>query len=193
MKAVQHQLTLHYKCSYYFHVIFSHRDLVISSNKVNLGEDGFTMEAGGEILNMWNGVFVRYGDSIKTTIVPACTPVPGLRFGNHVKWRSPSTGGADNSLVQHMLKLIFSDLESFWWKAPGLRRARWSLRKDVVGDVVFNSSLLGCWSGNVWILAEEFRERSWRERSIDRTKSWYWRSNTVNTKVGYCVNKAACV
>ena len=37
-------------------VVFRHRDLVISLNEVNLGEDGFTMEAGGEILNMWNGV-----------------------------------------------------------------------------------------------------------------------------------------
>jgi hypothetical protein len=44
---------------------------------------------------------IGYGDTIKTTIVPAWMPVPGLRFGNHVKWRSPRTaGGANTSLVQ---------------------------------------------------------------------------------------------
>jgi hypothetical protein len=81
-----------------------------------------------------------------------------LRFGNHVKWRSPRTaGGANTSLVQHMLKLVFSDLESFWWKAPVSRRPRWSSHKDVVGSVVCNNSLLGCWSGNVQVLVEEFR------------------------------------
>jgi hypothetical protein len=66
---------------------------VISSNEVNLGEDGFTVEAGGEILNMWNYVLVGYDDTIKTST---------LRFGNHVKWRSPRTAGrSNNSLDEH--------------------------------------------------------------------------------------------
>ena len=142
-------------------VVFSHRYLVVRSNEVNLGEDGFTVEAGGEILNVWNWVLVGNSDTIEATIVAAWTPITRLRLGNHVKWRSPRTAGwSNNSLVQHMLKLVFSDLESFWWKAPRSSRARWSACKDVVGDVVFNRSLFGCWSGNVWVLAEDCRERS---------------------------------
>ena len=72
-------------------VTVSHRDLMVSADKVDFREDGFTMEGGGEILNMGNRVLVRYGYMIEDRIIITWAPVAMLRLADHVKWRSPGT------------------------------------------------------------------------------------------------------
>ena len=67
-------------------VVLSHGDLVVSADEVDFREDGFTVEGCREILDMRNWILVGYGDTIKTTIVTAWTPITRLRFGNHMKW-----------------------------------------------------------------------------------------------------------
>jgi hypothetical protein len=44
----------------FFDIFYSHRDLVITSNEIDFGEDRFSRQTGGEVLNVRKRVSVRY-------------------------------------------------------------------------------------------------------------------------------------
>ncbi len=62
--------------------------LMVSSDQVNLAEDGTAVQAVGQVLHVWEGVPVRGGDSVEAAVVYAGPPRAVL-FGDHVKGRCP--------------------------------------------------------------------------------------------------------
>ena len=72
-------------------VVGMDRNLVVGPDKVDLGENGGTMEAGGEILEMRNRVAIGNSVVVKGAVISAGSPVARL-FGYEVERGCPSAG-----------------------------------------------------------------------------------------------------
>ena len=59
------------------------RNLVITFNKIQFGENSGIMEIGGEIMEIRRWVAVRNGGHVEQAVITAWTPRT-IRFGYHV-------------------------------------------------------------------------------------------------------------
>ena len=64
-------------------------------------------------------------------------------LGHHMQWRGPgAVRGSNDAQLQHVFKFFAGDLEFFWGKTAGSGGDWWACGTDVVGDVVFDGSVL---------------------------------------------------
>ncbi len=58
---------------------------MVCSDEIDFGKDGFTVEIGGEILDVWDGIAIWDGCVIQSAVIATRTPIARRGFRNHVK------------------------------------------------------------------------------------------------------------
>ena len=57
-------------------IFWCDRDLMIPPDEVDLREESATVQLGGEVLQMWNGILIVRGSRIEAPKIPAGAPGP---------------------------------------------------------------------------------------------------------------------
>ncbi len=66
-------------------VVWLHRNLMVRSDKVELGENGCSVQCCCKILDMRDGISIRNGGIVQRKIIPARSPVSWGLFRDHVE------------------------------------------------------------------------------------------------------------
>ena len=84
---------------------------MVGANEVDFREHSFTMQRGGKVLDVWNGVTIWSSETVESTIITTGAPVTRSWFRNHMKGQGPIAGGRpDDTQLKHMVKFSFSNL-----------------------------------------------------------------------------------
>ena len=84
-----------------------------------------TMEVGMKILDMWNGVPVRY--VFQSTVVATCSPFPCRAFWYHMERGSPAAARrSDNPLLEKLCEFFFSCLQTLRRQPAGTEKYRFT-------------------------------------------------------------------
>ncbi len=142
-----------------------------------------------EILDVGDGVAVRNGLVAQGSVVAAGPPVTGSLLRYHVMGRRPVTGRrADNTELQHVVKLLASDGETFRSQTTRTGPDRRSSSLDVVCHIVSHRLLTGTGLGDCGELCKDSLEIVRRRpRSKRGTGRWRARDDTQHLKVSQCV------
>ena len=113
------------------------RNLVISFHQIKFGENGGTMKAGREVLEIRKRITVRSGGKIEMAVVPAGPP-GSIRLGNKMKRGGPGTVRvANNASRFKFVKLSLCLLETRGIKMASFGKNWRTGRMDMMRGKIF--------------------------------------------------------
>ena len=119
------------------HVRGLNRNLVEGADEVELGEVPSAMQAGSEVMQMWNRIPVRYRDFVQGAVVATGPPLARHGLGDEVERRGPVTlRRSHHAISQHAVEFAASCGETVGGEAARTSEAGRSGCRDVVSDVV---------------------------------------------------------
>lgn len=107
-------------------------NLVKCPDEVNMCENGGTMQASSEVLQMGNGILIGDCDAVERPVIP---PVPRGLLGDQVQRRAPVAGGwTDDAKLQHVLEFLSCNAKLFRGQTPSACCYWLPTSANVVGD-----------------------------------------------------------
>jgi hypothetical protein len=135
-------------------------DLVISSNRVDFGEDGTPEKLVGVVMDMQNGIAVGNYTGVEHSVIVTGMPHVFVLGYDVERLRQEILGAASCAVPQYGVESGFGDCKSIRCQSPWSAGDRWaSYSPDVVDSIMADFSLD---SG----LASQFRE--FCEEAFDR-------------------------
>ena len=139
-------------------------NLVISFDKVKLGEDSGAPEIVGEILDVREGIPVRSGDGVEAAVVATGAPA-ATRLGHHVKRGRPrAVRAADDAGGLELGELVLSYAKLFWIQPPRFGEDGWTGGEDMMFHTMRRSGSMDGRRKNGGKLSEESTEMGRRSR-----------------------------
>lgn len=125
------------------------------SNKIDFGKYFLTAKFRVEILNVWDGVPIRDGDSIEGPVIPTWTPRTVLLRDHMKRARPVALGRTANSHFHHKMKFPFGGLQLVRGKAARFSCNRGTMSYNAVSGVVTIRGEVRFLSEQVRILLED--------------------------------------
>jgi hypothetical protein len=111
-------------------VVCRHRNLMIATDQINLGEDAFPCQAGSKVLDVRDWVLVRRSDVVYLAVVSTGSPT-AVRLGDDVERGGPrAVGAGDDAHGLHVVKIGLDCSEFVRRESPSPRVDRMTLGLD---------------------------------------------------------------